>query len=51
VWVIGVLIPNVSFMCVGGLFTRHLTLFTTLGGLVEVVAGAVAGAALYQESA
>jgi len=28
---------------------KHLTLYTTLGGLVEVVAGTVAGAALYKE--
>ncbi len=40
VWMIGTLLPNVSFMCVAGLFSRHLTLYTTAGGLVEVVAGA-----------
>jgi hypothetical protein len=51
VWFLGVLLPNASFMCVSGLFSRHLTLYTTLGGLVEVVAAAIAGAALYQESA
>lgn len=49
VWMIGTLLPNVSFMCVAGLFSRHLTLYTTAGGLVEVVAGAVVGAALYKE--
>lgn len=49
VWVVGTLVPNVSFMCIGGLFSRHLTLYTTLGGLVEVVVGAIAGAALYKE--
>jgi hypothetical protein len=48
-WVIGVLLPNASFMYVAGLFPKHLTLYTTLGGLVEVVAGTVAGAALYKE--
>jgi hypothetical protein len=49
VWVIGVLIPNAGFMYVADLFPKHLTLYTTLGGLVEVVAGTVAGAALYKE--
>lgn len=49
VWVVGVLLPNASFMYVTGLFSRHLTLYTTLGGLVEVVAGTIAGAALYNE--
>jgi hypothetical protein len=48
-WAIGVLLPNAGFMCVMGLFSKHLTLFTTLGGLVEFVAGTVAGAALYKE--
>jgi hypothetical protein len=36
-------------MLVAGLFSKHLALFTTAGGLVEVVAGAIAGAALYKE--
>jgi hypothetical protein len=49
VWVIGVLIPNASFMYVTDLFPKHLTFYTTLGALVEVVAGTVAGAALYKE--
>jgi hypothetical protein len=49
VWILGVLVPNASFMYVGGLFSRHLTLYTTLGGLVEVVVGTIAGAALYKE--
>jgi hypothetical protein len=51
VWVAGVLLPNLSFMWFGGLFSHQLALMTTLGGLVEIVAGALAGAALYQESA
>ena len=50
VWVVGALLPNLSFMCFGGLFSRHLTLYTTLGALVELVAGTVAGAALYKEA-
>jgi hypothetical protein len=49
VWVLGVLLPNASFMYVTRLFSRSLTLYTTLGGLVEVVVGTIAGAALYQE--
>jgi hypothetical protein len=48
-WVVGVLLPNVSFMCVGGLFPHRLTTLTTLGGVVEIVVGAIAGAALYKE--
>jgi hypothetical protein len=49
VWFLGTLLPNVSFMVVTGLFSKHLALYTTLGGLVEVIAGAIAGAALYKE--
>jgi hypothetical protein len=49
VWVVGSLIPNLSFMWFGGLFSKHLTAFTTAGALGEIVIGAVAGAALYKE--
>jgi hypothetical protein len=49
-WAIGTLLPNASFMCVADLFSKHLTLYTTLGGLVEVVVGTIAGAALYKEA-
>lgn len=49
-WVVGVLLPNVGFMSVNGLFPNNLTLMTTLGGLVECVAAALAGAAVYKES-
>lgn len=49
VWVVGVLIPNLSFMWVAGLFSKHLTVYTTSGALIETLAGAVAGAALYKE--
>ncbi|MHB1857563.1 MAG: hypothetical protein ACYCPM_09025 [Acidobacteriaceae bacterium] len=45
------LVPNASFMCVSGLFSHHLMVFTTLGGVVELVVGAIAGAALYKEPA
>ncbi len=51
VWVVGILIPNASFMCVTGLFSHHLTASTTAGALVEAVVAAIAGAALYRESA
>ena len=50
VWVAGVLLPNTAFMGVVNFFPNNLTLMTTLGGIVEWVAGALAGAALYQES-
>jgi hypothetical protein len=50
VWIVGSLIPNLSFMWVGELFSHHLTVYTTAGALVEIVVGAVAGAALYKES-
>ena len=49
VWFIGVLIPNTGFMVVAHLFGKHLALYTTAGGLVETLAGALAGAALYKE--
>lgn len=49
VWVVGVLIPNLSFMWFAGLFSKHLTAYTTAGALIEILAGALAGAALYNE--
>jgi hypothetical protein len=49
VWIVGVLVPNVGFMLVTGLFAKHLALYTTAGGLVEIVAAAIAGAAIYKE--
>jgi hypothetical protein len=50
VWFIGVFLPNVGFMYVSQLFSKHLTLYTTLGGLVEVVFGTLAGASVYREA-
>ncbi len=50
VWFIGVFLPNVGFMYVPGLFSKHLTLYTTLGGIVEVVFGTLAGASVYRET-
>ncbi len=48
-WVGGVLLPNVGFMSVNGLFPANLTIMTTLGGIVECIAAALAGAAVYKE--
>jgi hypothetical protein len=50
VWLLTVLFPNAAFMHVARLFPNHLTLYTTLGGLVEVVFGTAAGASVYRES-
>jgi hypothetical protein len=50
VWVIGVLLPNVGFMYVTGLFSKHLTMWTTLGALVEVAVGTICGASVYKEA-
>jgi len=50
VWLLAVLFPNAAFMHVARLFPNHLTLYTTLGGLVEAVFGTVAGASVYRES-
>ena len=51
VWFAGVLLPNVGFMGAAGLFPINLALMTTVGGIVEWVLAALAGAALYQEGA
>lgn len=51
VWILTCLLPNAGFMYVQHLFSRHLTLYTTLGGIVEIMVGTVAGAALYKEAA
>ena len=50
VWLLTVLYPNVGFMWVPHLFSKHLTLYTTLGGIVEVVFGTVVGASVYKET-
>jgi hypothetical protein len=50
VWILWFAIPNATFMWVSGFFTKHLALYTTLGALVEVVVGTIAGAWLYKES-
>jgi hypothetical protein len=51
VWVIGALLPNAAFMWITGLFPASLTAMTTAAGIAESVIAALAGAALYQESA
>lgn len=50
VWLLTTVFPNVALMHVAHLFSNHLTLYTTLGGLVEVVFGTVVGASVYKES-
>jgi len=50
VWILAFLVPNASFMYVLHLYSKHLMLYTTLGALVEVVVGTIAGAALYKEA-
>lgn len=50
VWILAFLVPNAAFMYVMHLFGGRVTLYTTLGNLVEVVIGTIAGAALYKET-
>jgi hypothetical protein len=50
-WVIAILLPNVGFMSVSGLFPNNLTVLTTLGGIFECVVATLAGAAVYKETA
>ena len=50
VWFIGILLPNVGFMGVAGLFPTDLTLMTTTAGIVEWAIAALAGCALYKEA-
>jgi xanthosine utilization system XapX-like protein len=51
VWVVGMFVPNLTFMWVSHLFSHHLTELTTAAALIEIIVGAIAGAALYRESA
>lgn len=48
VWLIGTLLPNIGFAG-AGLFPANLMTMTTAGAIVESVAAALAGAALYKE--
>lgn len=49
-WIIGYLIPNLGIMWVAHLFPHHLTVYTTAGNLVEIIAAALVGAAVYKEA-
>jgi hypothetical protein len=51
VWIAGTLLPNAALMGVTGLFPANLTGMTTAAGIVEAVIAALAGCALYKESA
>ncbi len=50
-WIMMALLPNFAVMWVADLFSHRLAALTTLGALVEIVVGTLAGAALYQEPA
>jgi len=50
-WAMGTLLPNTSLMVVAGLFPRRLAAVTTAAAIIESVAAALAGAALYKEGA
>jgi hypothetical protein len=50
VWILGTLLPNAAFMYLVHLFSRRLTLYTTVGAFFEVVIGTIVGAALYREA-
>ena len=50
-WAIGGLLPNVAFLSIMGLAPMGLTVATTAGAILESVIAALAGAALYKESA
>jgi hypothetical protein len=50
-WAMGILLPNASLMVVAGLFPRRLAAMTTAAAIIESVAAALAGAALYKEGA
>ncbi len=51
VWAIGSLLPNASLMGATGLFPSNLVVMTTAAAIIELVVAALAGAALYKESA
>jgi hypothetical protein len=49
-WVLSALVPNFALMWVSHFFSGHLTAYTTLGALLEIVFGTVCGAAVYKEA-
>jgi hypothetical protein len=50
VWIASTLLPNFALMWVTRFFNGHLTGYTTLGALFEIVIGTIVGAALYKEA-
>jgi hypothetical protein len=50
VWIIAFLLPNFSLMWIPHFFSGHLTAYTSLGALFEVVIGTICGAAVYKEA-
>lgn len=48
-WVLSTLVPNFALLWVTRFFNGHLVGYTTLGALLEIVVGTLAGAALYKE--
>jgi hypothetical protein len=50
VWILCDLVPNFALMWATHFFSGHLTAYTTLGGLFEVVIGTICGAAVYREA-
>jgi hypothetical protein len=49
VWIVSTLIPNFALMYVPRFFSGHLTAYTSLGGLFEIVIAAICGASVYKE--
>lgn len=49
-WVLSTAVPNVALMWVPHFFSGHLTLYTSVGGLVEIAVGTLCGAWLYKEA-
>jgi hypothetical protein len=49
-WILAYVLPNAAYLYVTA-HQHNLMVFTTLGNLVEVLAGTFIGAALYKESA
>lgn len=48
IWVVGFLLPNVGYV-VQGMFPTNVAILGAVGGLVEMIAAAIAGAWLYTE--
>lgn len=49
VWMLSTLLPNFALFWVPHFFSGHLVGYSSLGGLVEILIGTIAGAALYKE--